>query len=231
MLALIPPEIASLAPLVERGPDYKPPSTLKGSELTVWNSSDVFNITMSGQVIEKTYGQVDVQFRSTPFTIHSTAPALMVWDVGPTVFGWPLWYHAMFLEGGQISETQAYNVDLDNNYNEDADSSSFRWYCEHITVKVTLRSADNVTDLRTTWIDGGNVTVVVNYEIDFEAMGMNIWGVLMGLFTFTTVQTGQPYLDLLFNAMISVPIYVGVVYCAYRIIAGVIPTISGGGSV
>lgn len=101
--------------------------------------------------------------------------------------------------------------------------------CSHITLNLKFRANDTSIGLPQALSEGLPILMDVNYEIDFSAMGANVWSVMASVLLFQTIKTGSWLMDLLLNSLVSLPVWSSMAYILYRIIAGLIPTASGGG--
>lgn len=114
-------------------------------------------------------------------------------------------------------------------YNNKTDTATFTITCSAITLKLTFFSNSTDYTLPSALQNEQPIRAIVSWNYDFSSMGANIWGLLANILTFQTIKTGLLALDLLLNAVVSIPVWTSVSYIIYRLVTGLIPTLSGGG--
>jgi len=153
-------------------------------------------------------------------------------DVDFDLFGWPIFTHHLRVDPpittGEGFYVYKYDLYREEFYDEDADASIMVWKCAHLTIELRLSGYTNTTSLSDSW-DDGNIRADLGYEVDFSAMGGNVWVLLATILTFQTIETGILALDVVLNTLVSLPVWVSIAYLLYRIVTGLIPTLSGGG--
>lgn len=208
-------------------------SDVKASKYIGFNQTDSFNMTYHAvyNFLDKTFGGVKLRFyqagRDNPFYGYRRTFWVETWEF--ELLGIPLTFSALTEESGDkflTYEDLARNFDSSTN---EVDPITFK--NERITLtlgfsKVSGSSSANVLEA---WENEEDITVTVNYELNLNAMGVNIFSVMFNIFTFQTVKTGDLYLDVLLNAIVSVPTITAIFYVMYRLVLGVIPFVSGGG--
>lgn len=194
-----------------------------GRDITFYNQTDSFNMSLN-DVTDKTYGGVKVRFayKDVIFFGWYFTFRHIEWEIlGVAIFP----HHLKTPDGKDMLKTEH----IYDYYDNATDSSRIVVSCSHITLDITFTSADSGTSLFEAIENDGDITLSINYEIDFSKMGGNIWVVLANVLLFQTISTGQIYLDMILNALISIPLYTSIAYLIYKIVAGLLPFASGGG--
>jgi hypothetical protein len=138
----------------------------------------------------------------------------------------PLISHLLVKQDGKNNILRS---DILSVYDNSTGGSLVKISCEHISIDLVFRPNDTSETLPTALDNGDPINLSFSYQIDFASMGANIWTVLANVLLFQTIKTGQSILDYMLNALVSIPIYTSIGYIIYRIVAGLIPTASGGG--
>jgi len=78
--------------------------------------------------------------------------------------------------------------------------------------------------------NAGNISYTLSYEIDWNATGVNAWSLVGQLLTFTAPSLSMTGIGgVILNAVIALPVWSLIAYLVYKIVAGLIPFLSGGG--
>jgi hypothetical protein len=224
--ALIPGD--AYYPYKEYEKYYPGAEKLSGSDLNMFTSHDNFTATFGiqvGNIYEKTYMSLDLRLHFILFPREGATFIVEHVDARVPIVNWVLWSHYF----NHADHTDVVLQDLVEHYDNLTRSSRIEVICSHATLTCVFKS--NVTDesVLLAWQNGSPVQVNIDYEVDFSRMGTNIWSILASVFTFQTIKTGVLVIDLLLNSLISVPTYIASGYILYRLITGLIPTVSGGG--
>lgn len=199
--------------------------TVKGSDFNIYNQTDNFNMSSSYDWTLKTYNGLDVRF------YYYNAPGWFVFRVRHVewVIPWTsieILYHPLRFQDG--SEYITVNKLIDG-YDNETDTSTIKISCPHIDMRLTIASNDSTKTFFEAINEHSSLSLQLNYQIDFSSMAGNIWIILGNLLTFQTIQTGQPFLDIFLNGVVGIPLYISFGYILYKLIAGLIPFVSGGG--
>lgn len=209
---------------------YPGAEKLSGSDLDMFTSHDNFTATFGGtedgNYYEKNYMNLDLRlhFRVGIYGEGTCFFAEHI-DARFPILGFPIWSH-FFRHGDHIDVVYQ---DLVDHYDNLTQSSKIEVTDTHGKLMLVFKS--NVTDesVLLAWQNADPVRVSIDYSIDFSTMGTNIWSILASVFTFQTIKTGVFMIDILLNSLISVPTFIASGYILYRLITGLIPTLSGGG--
>jgi hypothetical protein len=113
-------------------------------------------------------------------------------------------------------------------YDNRTDQAIGSMTCGHISLTLTWNSEDSSYTLPEALKNHANLKIVANWEYDFSKMGSNIWTLLGAVLIFQSIVTGITLLDVILNCLIAIPVWTSIVYILYRIVTGLIPTLSGG---
>lgn len=227
MVGLIPPDTKVQFKNFEK--EYRaivPGADYEGSSFTMFNNS-LSNTLTAGGYMDLSGTGLDL------FLQWYYIPALGLNELGGTHVEWRIpilntqvLYHNLVTKEGDVHLSAEY---LLSHYDNTTLGSSIEFGCPHINLKMFIRSNSTAYSLSQALQAGHALYVTINYEIDFTKMGANIWVTLAQVLSFQAVVTGNVALDFILNAMISLPIYTSTSYILYRLITGLIPTLSGGG--
>jgi len=195
------------------------------TQVNMFNATDNFNLTQGEKT--KTYLGLQIRFYFSPnFPVGGRF--IWIYHVDFEILGYPLLSHDLRTDPFDLTTLRKDTLFNEQFYDADADASIVTWQCEHIALVIRISSMENTTSLNQAWEDG-ELRLDVNYEIDFAKMGTSVWGLLGSILTFQTITTGINTLDLLLNALVTIPVWTSIIYITYRIITGLIPFLSGGG--
>jgi hypothetical protein len=113
-------------------------------------------------------------------------------------------------------------------YDNKTDTATFSAKCDHISLKLTFTSNSTGYTLPEALKNRQPIHVISNWSFDFASMGANIWTLLGSILTFQSIVTEVALVNLLLNALISLPVWVSISYILYKLITGLIPFLSGG---
>lgn len=223
--ALIPGD--AYLPYKEYEKYYPGAEKLSGSDLNMFTSHDNFSASFgqyTANIYEKSYMSLDLRFH---FAVFRQGATLIIEHVDARVpfLGWVLWSHYFQHEDSM----EIVIDDLVGHYDNLTQSSKIIATCPHGSLTLTFKSNVTGESVLLAWQNSEPVQVNVDYSVDFSKMGTNIWAILANVFTFQTIKTGETMLDILLNSLISVPTFIASGYILYRLITGLIPTLSGGG--
>jgi hypothetical protein len=222
-------------------PDYNIGSaSISGTSITMWNNSNNMNMTvnsdfifhrqyikLSGIELEFTMGNyVGMKLQKGESIYHF----LQIRHITGRLPSWlgSLIYSANDLvdKSGNVYITKSI---LATHFDNSTGVARIVMHNDVITLDLTLKSL-NSTNILNGWDNDGTIIFIgINFSIDWSKMGTNIWMLIGQILTFSTIQTGFVPLDLVLNTMVSLPIYLSGGYILYRLITGLIPTLSGGG--
>jgi len=76
----------------------------------------------------------------------------------------------------------------------------------------------------------GQMSYTLSYEVDWNSTNINAWSLVGQLLTFTAPNLSMSGIGgTILNAVIALPVWSLIAYLVYKIVAGVIPFLSGGG--
>lgn len=224
--ALIPGD--AYYPYKEYEQYYPGAEKLSGSDLNMFSSHDNFSATFGvtvGNIYEKTYMSLDLRLHFSLFPREGATLIVEHVDARVPYLNWVLWSH--YFQHGD--HTDVVLQDLVEHYDNLTLSSKIDVSCSHGTLSFIIKSNVTGESVLLAWQKGEPVQINVDYSVDFSKMGTNIWSILASVFTFQTIKTGVLMIDILLNSLISVPTFIASGYILYRLITGLIPTLSGGG--
>lgn len=199
---------------------------LRASKITAWSQSENFTISHP-QSIKRVYTEHDVRFAFSTvvgqkvFSIYHVEWYIPFTDV-------PVRGHFLETEPYQHIYVTKERLFQSAFYDSLEDTSQIEFACEHITISVIFQSPSENLTLAEAW-DNGQLHLALNYEVDFTKMGSSVWTILASILTFQVISTGVLLIDIVLNTLISLPLYLSISYILYRVVTGLIPTLSGGG--
>lgn len=197
---------------------------------TTWNlyNSTLYNQTFTG-TMEHTFGQTIIVFYWYSFPLSPASLNYM--EIKHVTLRIPVINVNVYFEWlsyGPSNKDKLGLVEIFRDFYDNAsDTAKVTWHCEHITLEITYSGADNKTLYDS--LMAKKVYMNINYQLDISSMGLNMWQVLANVFTFQAIQTSDATIDILLNSFVSFPTWASFAYVAYKLITGVIPTLSGGG--
>lgn len=100
--------------------------------------------------------------------------------------------------------------------------------CDHIITNVLIMTANLSWSLSQSW-DNGQLRYLTSYQMNMTSIGVNVWSLITQLLTFQSPNFGiSGWLGSLINGIIALPLWGGILYALYKLIAGLIPLVSGG---
>lgn len=227
VLALIPGAALSDTPYKERESVYFP-ETIKGRDFSLYNNTLSFNMSMTTPpaliIEEQTIQDLTIRFH---WAKTGDANYLYVTHVEKKWLGTeiPIFVHPLLLDG-EIDDI--YSEELVHHYNNATDSVELIMTCEHLTLSMKLTSNDtNYTFFEMFFSDSGHIHFDVDYDLNLEAMGANVWQVMSNVLTFSLIRTDVAMLDLILNVTVSLPMYIAIIYLVTKFITAIIPFIPG----
>jgi len=184
-----------------------------------WSASGNVRNTLNGHIIEfrvgarELYGAFSIIHVTWEFSIFQNIETLACSEV----------------KGDSVYDGLTKEQILTQVYDNASDTAQMTFSCSHITLRVSLSACIANETFKSALLNGHAYHVEVFYDVDFSQMGVGIWNILGSIFAFQAIQTGNLQADLLINSLITIPLYVGFGYVLYRLITGLIPTLSGGG--
>jgi len=120
--------------------------------------------------------------------------------------------------------------DLIGVYDTVNDQAIIKTHDDQLVLQLTFKSNSTSKTLLQALSSHDPIKISYGGQPDFSSMGGNFWTALNKFLTFHAVDTGIAIIDLTTNLIVTTPIYIALFYIGYRLIAGLIPFISGGGS-
>ena len=128
-------------------------------------------------------------------------------------------------ETGEYLGTPYVYTDLSDNWNGEA--SIFYASSSRIQVSIMFLPTNSSKTITEAWNDD-EISYVLSYEINFDAMKPDAWSLVTQLVTFQTVDLGMPEEpNTIFSYLIGVAIWAVTALLIFALITSVIPTISG----
>lgn len=127
--------------------------------------------------------------------------------------------------------TVGYNVvalTLTNAWNDDTNSSAFNVKGKQISTSIIFKAHDTNKTIAENW-DDGTIDYLLSYEANFTASGLSAFTLIGQLLTFQapSLGVGGDWGTFL-NTIIAIPMWSCIAYIVYKVIAGLIPFVSGG---
>jgi ABC-type thiamin/hydroxymethylpyrimidine transport system permease subunit len=156
---------------------------------------------------------------------------------------WGVDFHALTLKNRQGQPISVYGYDtgdpenteitapiLQATWEANYDASYFEAKCEHLMANVLFTFNQTTYSTITDAYNAGYIDYSLTYGLDYNATGLSAWSIVASLLSFQAIDIGMPagMATTILSGIIAAPIGAAVVYLAYKIIAGIIPFISGG---
>lgn len=228
ILVLIPGAALSDTPFKEYEEVYFP-ETVQGRDFSLYNNTDSFNMSMTTPpaviIEEKTIQDLTLRFhwRNTGTgNIAFYVTHVETFWLGTSI---PLFVHNLKLDN---EHEECFTEDLVHYYNNATDSVELILSCEHIQVACKLSSNNtSYTFFEMFLADDGHIHVDVDYDLNLEAMGANVWQVLSNILTFNLIRTDVTAIDLILNVTVSLPVYISIIFLITKFVTAIIPFIPG----
>jgi len=216
------------------------PSDTSPSDLNIFTYYQNITLTINSATTKAWFNETEVHFEwfDDPFSSEVNATVFSIHH-----FEWDWWIipkdHGFKSTDGDEFDYHFATTGRDENwfshkwllrhYDNRTDHATASMTCGHITLKLTFTSNSSSYTLPEALTNEAPIHIIANWEFDFSHMGSNIWSLLGAVLTFQSIVTGITVLDAVLNSLISIPVWTAIVYIFYRIITGMIPTVSGGG--
>lgn len=176
-------------------------------------------------------------------------PAIQIRDVAPTWWGgygdikkctWKTVDGVPITHGVHglsfISEAEGtylgtdYNyTDLTDNWDPETGTSQFYAQTYNFQVSIMFMPTNTSQTIREAW-NSGEISYVMSYELDFDAMKPDAWSLVAQLVSFQTVDLGiDGDAGTFFSYALSVAFWAAVAILIFALVTSVVPTISGWG--
>jgi len=169
------------------------------------------------------------------FTMHiiSLRDVQMEW--------WGRDYHALTLKNrqgqpissygysGSVANTEISKAVLVANFEAAFNATYFSGRCEHLMTNILI--SYNWSEYASIGVafDAGKLGYSLTYDVDYNATGLNGWNIAASLLSFQAPDIGIGGVGgIIINACVAIPIWALVAYIVFKLIAGIIPFISGG---
>jgi len=231
ILSILPPEI--FGTYVNRYNTYGTGSeTFSATSWNSYNASLNFTLGHGSTIKDSGFGSAVLNFRWAYVTasIDYLTIEHFTGTVNLGVLGWLVWSSDNLVYDNGKDKLGLVEIFDPSHYDTARDTSKVVWSCPHITITINYVSNTTGKTLHDVLTDsGGVVLLIINYQIDISSMGLNMWQVLANVLTFQAIRSGNAMIDVLLNSIVSFPTWTAFAYIAYKLIAGVIPFVSGGG--
>jgi len=199
------------------------------NNVTIYNNTKSFNLT-EGDEYQFYFGLGEDE----KIEFWWNYGLLEVRHLSKVFFGWWWSWHVL-----RILEPWASMADVGSAYgtldkegllllfNEDYNASYWECSCEHIMLKIFCMTYNQSWTLSESW-DNDKLKFMISYNIDWEATGTSMWGVMGRLMSFQNPDLGIPGLGgTLLNIGVGGAMWACVVILFFALITAVIPWISG----
>lgn len=245
LIALLPGE------LIANQPDYVNPSTrdqtvvayFSANNITLYQNTWSFNIShgATGNQVQNQSGLPDGHYLQVRWGGFTGDPIQFRHAYPNWLFGWAgvLDYHNLRLTDKYVSilgpTNSYYTSGFPYIYKEqllliagNGNTSTLEVYCEHIQVTFVVMPTNTSQTLSQAW-DSDDLTFLMSYGIDFDAMKPSAFTLIGQLVTFQNPELGIPgqFGDLL-TYIFGLGFWVVVALIIYTITTRLIPTLQGG---
>lgn len=115
-----------------------------------------------------------------------------------------------------------------NNWDSKTNSSRFSARGNQISTNLLIKQTNASRTIGQNW-DDHHLNYYISYDVNFTMMSMGAFGIVGQLLTFQSPNLGIPNpWGYFLNQLIAFPLWASIAYVAYKIIAGLIPWMSGG---
>jgi len=182
----------------------------------------------SGQKLEVWFSQESVATASG----YVTFKAFELRHLMHEILGWWYDYHRLdwtIENTGRKVYDWVLKGDLEEAWNSEVNASVFTAHCDHITTSVLIMPYNSSWTIEESW-DNGYLGYVLSYEVDWNATGVSAWTITAQLLTFQVPDLGIPGVGgTIMSYLIAIPVWSLIAYLVYKLVAGLIPFVSGGG--
>lgn len=120
-----------------------------------------------------------------------------------------------------------FNV-LSDNWDNDIEASVFSTKTPVASSYLLTFNDTKYSNISSAW-ENGEISYIISYELDYNATGLSVWGLLGSLLSFNApaLGLGSSVAGLAVNAMIAIPIYVVSAIAIFKVATAIIPLLSG----
>lgn len=116
---------------------------------------------------------------------------------------------------------------LENGWSAETNCSGF-YASGPVTVSILFMPTDQSKTIGQAW-DDGHISYMFSYEVNWNSTGLNAWNIVGQILSFQIPNLGVPGIaGTIIGLIISFPYYSLIAYIVYKLIAGLIPFLSGG---
>jgi hypothetical protein len=115
---------------------------------------------------------------------------------------------------------------LSNFYDAASDTVHLKMNDQRVTISFVM-TGHGMT-LYNALTSNGPIDIQYSYQLNYADMGGNVLTIILSVLTGQSIHTGESYSDLILNAFVTLPVDISLAYIIYKLIAGLIPTVSGG---
>lgn len=134
----------------------------------------------------------------------------------------------MFYTTGEEIGYNVVKATLEASWNEDTNSSALTGKCNTITTNILFKRHDEGQTIGENW-DDGHLDYLLNYDANFTDMSIGAFQIVGSLLAFQAPNLGiGGTWGSFLNLFIAIPCWAMIAYICYKIIAGLIPFMSGG---
>jgi len=120
-------------------------------------------------------------------------------------------------------------ANLVDHWDSDKNATILIAKCDHITTNIIFQPRNSSWSIGDSW-DQEKLNFALSYDVNWNATGVSAWTIVAQLLTFQAPDLGIGGVGgIILNAIIAIPTWSLIAYIVYKIVAGIIPFISGGG--
>jgi hypothetical protein len=222
-----------------RRQDLEVKQVFSAAQLQVYDLNNATNITYpSSTLFPLTGGQQLEIWWSLYHSPSYWVKSLQIRHLTDMAFGFWIGYHTLTLyfqdgvtpvplHGSGIPSDIEFE-DLDDAYNSTSKSCAFVMKCDHVNAAFILGTAVGDADIYESW-NTGTMQFYLSYSVNWTNTGYNAWSLVGQMLTFQAPDLGIGATGgVIVNSLIAIPLWSLIGYILYKIIAGIIPFISGG---
>lgn len=146
-------------------------------------------------------------------------------NIGGVIFWWTHTYLTYYNETGNVGSIIVKNQLL---YDYSSSLNGSLYNAKDDTTNLNIVYSPENRTMAESW-DNGFIHFMLSYTFNASATAMSMWSLLGQLLTFQSPDLGIPgTMGDILNAMIAIPMSALIIYILYKVIAGLVPMLSGG---
>jgi len=217
-------------------PDYRSvetKETFDAANILMYDNAESGKLNYSDGPMQYDFGLPSGQKLEIDWVIRYGQSYVYLRHLVAKTFGYWTNYHNLYIydmSGVMLQYgDKIFKADLVSNWEEDRNATVFNAKCDHITSNIIFQPRNSSWSIGESW-DQEKLDFALSYDVNWNATGVSAWTIVAQLLTFQAPDLGIGGVGgIILNAIIAIPTWSLIAYIVYKIVAGIIPFISGGG--